>query len=297
MTVMLERPSLVRKAEEVEALAGLIDRYDVLVLASLYKVRSMQLQELSKKFRKDVQMKVVKNTILRRALEASKKKGVKTLAEAIAGSNVLLLTNMNPFRLSLQLDRSKTRMSAKVGDIAPEDIVIAAGNTGLPPGPAISELSEAGIRTRIESGSVYVLQDTVVAKKGDRLQAKVASVLSKLGVKPLEVGLGVIAAFEGGLLLKADDLHIDLDEIRKELGSAFGSALGLSVSAGFPTPENVRLILQRAQASAKGLAVTVGYASPETAGSLLLKGYLDMASLSRQVANVNKAAAPPEFQG
>ncbi len=296
MTVVLERPSLVRKAEEAEALARLIDGYDVLLLASLYKVRSMQLQELSRKFRKDVQMKVVKNTILHRALEMSKKKGVKALAKAIAGSNVLLLTNMNPFQLSLLLDKSKIRMSAKVGDIAPDDIVIAAGNTGLPPGPAISELSEAGIRTRIESGSVYVLQDTVVAKKGDRLQARVASVLSKLGVKPLEVGLSVVAACEGGLLFRADDLHIDLDEIRKEFVSAFGSAFGLSVNAGYPTPENVSLILQRTQAGAKSLAVTIGYASTETTVLLLSKGYSDMSHLSRLVARVNKAAAPVEFQ-
>ena len=295
MAAILKRPSLARKAEEVETLASFIDTYNVLVLASLYKVRSMQLQELSRKFRGDVQMKVVKNTILCRALEASKKKGVKALAEAITGSNVLLLTNMNPFRLSLLLDRNKIKMSAKVGDIAPDDIVIAAGNTGLPPGPAISELSEAGIRTRIESGSVYVLQDTVVAKKGDRLQAKVASVLSKLGVKPLEVGLSVVAAFDGSLVLKAYDLHIDLEEIRKKLKSAFDSALGFSMNVGFPTPENVKFILQRAQAGAQSLVILAGYASSETVGSLLSKGYSDMVSLSRMVAKVNKAAAPPEF--
>jgi large subunit ribosomal protein L10 len=297
MTAVLERPSMARKAEEVEALASFIDKYNVLVVASLYKVRSMQLQTLSKKFRGDVQMRVAKNTILRRALEASKKEGVAALSGAITGSNVLLLTNMNPFRLSLLLDRNKIKMSAKVGDIAPDDILIAAGNTGLAPGPAISELSEAGIRTRIESGSVYVLQDTVVAKKGDPIQSKVASVLSKLGIKPLEVGLSVIAAFDGGLVLKADDLHIDLDEIRKELETAFGSALGLSVNVGFPTPDNVRFILQRGQAGARSLAVAAGYASSETVGSLLSKAYSDMVSLSRMVAKVNKVAAPPEFQG
>ena len=297
MTAVLERPSLARKAEEVEALASFIDKYNVLVVASLYKVRSMQLQALSKKFRGDVQMRVAKNTILRRALEASKKEGVGALSDAITGSNVLLLTNMNPFRLSLLLDRNKIKMSAKVGDVAPDDILIAAGNTGLPPGPAISELSEAGIRTRIESGSVYVLQDTVVAKKGEPIQAKVASVLSKLGIKPLEVGLSVIAAFDGGLVFKADDLHIDLDEIRKELVTAFGSALGLSVNVGFPTPDNVRFILQRAQAGAQSLAVAAGYASSGTVGSLLSKAHSDMVSLSRMVAKVNKAAAPPEFQG
>ncbi len=296
MNTVLERPSLARKAEEVKTLASLIDKYEVLMLASLYKVRSTQLQELSKKFRGDVQMRVAKNTVLRRALEASKKQGLRALGDIVAGSNILLLTNMSPFRLLLLLNQSKIKMPAKAGDIAPDDILIAAGNTGLPPGPAISELSEAGIRTRIESGSVYVIQDTVVARRGEPIQPKVASVLSKLGIKPLEVGLSVVAAFEDGLVLKSDDLQIDLDKVRRELGSAYNSALALSVKSGYPTSDTVRLILQGAQMNAYGLAMAAVYVSVETVQLLLSRAHADMVGLSRMVAKIDKAAAPPEFR-
>ncbi|MEM2921213.1 MAG: 50S ribosomal protein L10 [Candidatus Bathyarchaeia archaeon] len=296
MSTMMERPSRIQKAEEVRKLTDLIERFNVLGIANLQKVRAMQLQELSKKFRGQVLMKVAKNTILRRALEASKKQDVRALGDLITGSNILLLTNINPFKLSLMLDRNKVRMSAKAGDIAPDDIVIPAGNTGLPPGPAISELSELGVRTRIESGSVYVIQDTVVAKKGEPIQPRVASILSKLGIKPIEVGLSVVAAYENGLILKSEDLHVDLQKIRKDFESAYTSAIALSVSTGFPTHDTMELILQHAKMSAYNLAITSGYPSTETMRPLLSKAYVDMVSLSKCVAKVNKEAAPLEFR-
>ncbi len=204
MTSNPERATIAKKAQEAKELAELIDQYSTVLIASLHKVRAIQLQELSKKFRGDVKMKVAKSSTLQRALEASSKPTIKELEGASTGSNVLLLTNLNPFKLSIQLDRSKSKMAAKAGDIAPSDITIPAGNTGLPPGPAISELNEAGIRTRIESGSVYVLRDTVVAKKGEPIQPRVASVLTKLGVKPLEVGLNIKAAYDSGVFIKDD---------------------------------------------------------------------------------------------
>ncbi|MEM2094156.1 MAG: 50S ribosomal protein L10 [Candidatus Bathyarchaeia archaeon] len=296
MSTMMERPSRIRKAEEVRKLTDLIERFNVLGIANLQKVRAMQLQELSKKFRGQVLMKVAKNTILRRALEASKKQDVRALGDLITGSNILLLTNINPFKLSLMLDRNKVRMSAKAGDIAPDDIVIPAGNTGLPPGPAISELSELGVRTRIESGSVYVIQDTVVAKKGEPIQPRVASILSKLGIKPIEVGLSVVAAYENGLIFKSEDLHVDLQKIRKDFESAYTSAIALSVSTGFPTHDTMELILQHAKMNAYNLAITSGYPSTETMRPLLSKAYVDMVSLSKCVAKVNKEAAPLEFR-
>ena len=233
MSATLERSSVRRKAKEVEELAEFIDKYDAVLLASLHKVRAMQLQEISKKFRDTVQMNVAKNNVLRRAFGASTKPRIASLEEAIAGSNILLLTNMNPFHLSILLDRTKVRMAAKAGDVAPDDIVIPAGNTGLPPGPAISELNEAGIRTRIESGSVYVLRDTVVVKRGDSISPRVASILSKLGIKPLEVGLSLKAAYHGGVLLKGEDLHIDLDAVRKQFEEAFGQGGHEGLHPGF----------------------------------------------------------------
>jgi len=295
LSATLERPSVRRKAQEVEELTELMEKYDAVLLASLHKVRAMQLQEISKKFRDTVTMKVVKNSILSRALQASPKPGIASFKEAIAGSNILLLTNMNPFQLSILLDRSKVKMAAKAGDIAPEDIVVPAGNTGLPPGPAISELSEAGIRTRIESGSVYVLRDTVVVKRGEGISPRVASILSKLGIKPLEVGLGLKAAHQGGVFLKGEDLRIDLDAVRKQFEEALGQALALAINAAFPTPETLPSMLNGAQRNALNLALNAGYPTSETVAPLLGRAYANMVNLSNMVAKVNPAAAPPEL--
>ncbi|MCJ7634325.1 50S ribosomal protein L10 [Candidatus Bathyarchaeota archaeon] len=297
MSTTLERPSVKRKAQEVEELIELIGKYDAVLIASLHKVRSIQLQELSKKFKDTVRMKVAKNSTLRRALETSPKPEIAALKDSSTGSNVLLLTNMNPFQLSILLDHSKVKMAAKAGDIAPDDIIVPAGNTGLPPGPAISELNEAGIRTRIESGSVYVLRDTVVAKKGEAIQPRVASVLSKLGVKPLEVGLSLKAAYEGGIFFKESDLHIDLEAVKRQLEEGFGQALALSINAAFLTSETATSILSNAHRNGLNLAFSSNYPTAETITPMLGKGYSSMVILSNMLAKVNPEDAPPDLGG
>jgi large subunit ribosomal protein L10 len=290
LSTALERSSIKRKALEVEQLTDLIGEYDAILIASLHKVRSIQLQELSRKFKGTVRMKVAKNSTLRRALDASPKPGITALRDSSMGSNVLLLTNMNPFQLSILLDHSKVKMAAKAGNIAPDDIMVPAGNTGLPPGPAISELNEAGIRTRIESGSVYVLRDTVVAKKGEAIQPRVASVLSKLGVKPLEVGLSLKAAYEGGIFLKESDLHIDLKAIETQFEEGFGQALALSINAAFLTSESAASILNNAHRNGLSLAFSINYPTAETIAPMLARGYSSMLIISNMISSVNPEA-------
>ena len=290
LTSNFERATIAKKAQEAKELAELIDKYSTVVIASLHKVRAIQIQELSKKFRSDVKMKVAKSSTLQRALEASSKPTIKELESASTGSNVLLLTNLNPFKLSIRLDRSKSKMGAKAGDIAPNDITVPAGNTGLPPGPAISELNEAGIRTRIESGSVYVLRDTVVAKKGEAIQPRVASVLTKLGIKPLEVGLNIKAAYDSGVLIKGDDIHLDLGQIKRDFEEGFSHAFALSVNASFLTPENAASILSNAQRNCLSLALNSNYPIAQTVSTLLGKAQSNATILSNIVANVSPAA-------
>ncbi len=297
MNATLERPSVKRKALEVEELTELIGKYNAVLIARLHKIRSIQLQELSKKFKGTVRMKVAKNNILRRAFETSPKTNISALKDSSTGSNILLLTNMNPFQISILLDHSKVKMAARAGDIAPDDIMVPAGNTGLPVGPAISELNEAGIRTRIEHGSIYVLRDTVVAKKGEAIQPRVASVLSKLGVKPLEVSLSLKAAYEGGILFQEKDLKIDLKAFKRQLEEGFGQALVLSINIEFLTSETVTSILSNAYRKCLSLAFSSNYPTAETITPMLVKGYSSMVIISNMLAKVNPEGAPPDLGG
>ena len=297
MAQALERRSIQRKARDVEQLADLIDAYNVIAFASLYKVRAIQLQELAKRFRSNLLMKVTKNILVKRALERSAKKNVGDLAKHLTGSNILLFTDMNPFHLSLLFDRNKIKTTAKAGDIAPDDIVIPEGNTGLPPGPAISELHDAGVRTRIEAGSVWVTRDTVVTQSGEAIPLKVASVLSKLGIKPLEVGLKVVAAYDDGEIFTTDQLTLDLNDVKRQFDAAHLQAINLSVNTSYPTTATIEAILQRAHSEAKWLAINAAYVTPEVAADVLARAYGHMASLASHLAKVNKDAAPKEFHG
>jgi len=255
LALALERESIKRKAQEVEELTKLINDYSMIGIADLYKVRAIQLQELARRFRSKVQMRVAKNILLERAIRNSKKAGIEKLLYHLKGSNIMLLTKMNPFKLILLLERSKIKMVAKAGDIAPDDIVVPAGNTGLPPGPAISELHDVGVRTRIEGGSVWVIRDTVIAEKGETITPKVASVLSKLRIKSLEVGLKMTAAYDDGLVLSLDQLALDLDEIRGQFKEGFNKAFNLSLNVAYPTNETLGIILWRAASNARNLQI------------------------------------------
>jgi len=297
MAQVLKQSTIKRKAQEVEELATLINDYGVVAIAGLYKVRASQIQELAKRFRSDILMKVAKKALTKRALEKSEKKNMKELAEHVVGSNILLFTKMNPFKLSLLLEKNKIRMTVKAGDIAPNDIIIPAGNTGLPPGPAISELQEVGVRTRIEAGSVWISRETVVAKKDEIIQPKVASVLSKLGIKPLEAGLKIVAAYDDGMILTAGRLTLDLDEVRRQLDEASNQAFNLSLTASYPTTETIAAILQRAHLGARSLAVNSAYLATEVVADVLARAHSHMASLAFQLGKINKDAVPKEFKG
>src|SRR3989304_5255044 len=174
---MLTRQVAVWKKEIFSDLHQLLKEHTVVAVADLQKVRSSQIQEIRKKLRGKAYLIVAKNTILRKAAEklGAEKPNIDKFAEGLTGSKVLIFTQMNPFELILFLNKSKVRVPAKGGDVASGDIVISAGNTGLQPGPVISEFNEAKVQTRIEGGSIFVARDTVVVEKGDIVSVKVAS--------------------------------------------------------------------------------------------------------------------------
>jgi large subunit ribosomal protein L10 len=270
-----------QKVKEVEDVKQIIQQYKVIAVASLLKVRGMQLQELKKKLRDVAHLRVVKNTIMQRAIvECKDKPSLEKLGSFLNGSNIFLFTNFNPFKLALLLEKSRVKTTAKAGDIASIDVIIPAGNTGLPPGPVISTLGSVGLPTRIEAGSVWVNKNTLVVKKGNVIEAKLASVLSKLNIKPSEAGLALKAAYEEGLVITEDQLHFDLGDFKKSIIQAQANALNLSLNSGYPTTENIQLLIQMAHRKAYNLALSATVPTKETIGALLRKANTEALNLS-----------------
>ena len=271
---MSARKAIQRKRAEVEEAKSLLKQYKALGIADLEKVRAAQLQEIRRKLKDIAYIRAFKNSVMKFAIsECEDRNNIKELINHLQGSNIFLFTNLNPFKLKIFLDKNKVRSTAKAGDIAPEDILVPAGNTGMPPGPIISQLNAVGLPTRIEAGSVWINKDTVVARKGDVIDLNLASVLSKLGIKAVELGLNLKAAYDDGLILSKEDLEIDLDEIKLNFEEAHRWAFALSVEAAFPTKENISTLIQTAHLNAYRLSVNAAIATPETITDIIQKAY------------------------
>jgi large subunit ribosomal protein L10 len=196
------------------------------------------------------------------------------------GSNVFLFTDLNPFKLALLLEHGKVKTTAKSGDLAAMDVVVPAGNTGQPPGPIISQLNGAGLPTRIESGSVWVSKDTLVVRKGEVINERLAAVLSKLGIKAVEAGLAMRAVYDEGLMITGEQLKIDVEGTRRSVEQSHGDAFALSLSIAYPTGDNIKALLQTAHQTAFALSVGAAVPTKETIGYLLRKAHIQMLSLN-----------------
>jgi len=286
---------LQEKLGEVEEIAQLLRQYKAVGIAGLQKVRAPQLQEFKKKLADKAYMRVVKNTLMKLAIESCKEKPeLEKLLEHLAGSNVYLFTNLSPFRLALILERGKVRTTAKAGDIAAFNVVVPAGNTGQPPGPIIGQLNAVGLPTRIETGSVWINRDTLVARKGEVISERLASVLSKLGIKPVEAGLAMKVVYDDGLVITQEQLRIDINETKRSVESAYTHAFALSLNIAYATPENIVILVQIAHREAHALSISAVIPTRETIADLIRKAHIEMLSLSSRLPTLKEKVAPAE---
>jgi large subunit ribosomal protein L10 len=266
-----------------DELQRLPSEYNVIALTKMTKVRATQLMMIRKKFRNDIKIRVIKDRVAIRAFEKVKGiVGIENLSKQLEGQCALIFTNINPFKLNLIFAQNKVFLPAKGGDIATKEIVVPAGNTSIAPGPVLSEFKAANVPTKIDQGTIWVSKDTLVAKPRDVISAQLASLLSKLNVKPIEAGISVNFALAEGLIFQDKDLLINLDEYKDELVRSFEQALVLATEAGYMTPETVKPLLVKAQQHAESLASEAGYLTSETAGFVLPRAYAQAQAVANE---------------
>jgi len=289
---MPSKQVLEQKTKEVEEITNLLKRYKIIGIASLQKVRAAQLQEFKKNLADKVFMRVLKNTLMKLAIENCRERAdLKKLEEHMKGPNVFMFTDLNPFKLAIILERGKVKTTAKSGDTAAFDVVVPAGNTGQPPGPIISQLNAVGLPTRIESGSVWINKDTLVVKKGEAINERLASMLSKLGIKPVETGLTLTVVFDEGLIVTQNQLKLDLEGTEHDVENAYAESFALSLSISYPTKENMVALLQIAHKEAYALSLGAAIPTKETIEDLIRKAHAEMLSLSSRVPTLEGKAA------
>ena len=260
-----------RKAQMYQQLQELPKKYSVIALIKMSKVRSTQILPLRKVLKDDVEFVSIKDKVAKLALEKTGLPGIKEMIGEFTGQCMLMFTNMSPFKLNVLLAKNKIMMIARGGDIASIDIVVPAKNTGIAPGPMLTEFKEAGIPTKIDQGTIWIAKDSTPVLKGEAINEKLASILGKLDIKPVEAGISLYAALENGLKYAEEEMIIDVEKIREEFTQAHQEAISLSVEAAYVTAENISQILSKASQSARSVSIESGYLTNETKEQILQK--------------------------
>lgn len=274
------------KLELYQQMLELPKSYNVIALSKVNKVRATQLMKIRKKFHNEIIIKVIKNRVTQRAFEKiSDVQGIDKLSSQLEGQCALMFTNISPFKLNLIFDQNKVFLLAKGGDITKTEIMIPSGDTGITPGPVLSEFKEANVPTKIDQGTIWVSRDTIVAKPTDVISTKLASLLSKLNIKPIEAGIVVNYAIADKLVFAEDDLRIDLNEIKNELGRSYNESISLAVESSYFTRESMGYLLSKASRQAQYLALESNYLSKDTAGQIISTEEMKAQNLVNKLKN------------
>ncbi|MBI2550423.1 50S ribosomal protein L10 [Candidatus Woesearchaeota archaeon] len=275
----------VQKRKAVDMLVKLFRSYSVVAIVNLESLPAAQLQRLRVTLGSDLQFIMCKKSVIKLAIAAVKDKlsGIDKLAASLVGMPALLFTNQNPFKLGSTLQKSKSKAPAKPGQTAPYDIVIPAGPTSFAPGPIISELASVGIKAGVEAGKIAVKVPCTIVREGEKIKPKVAEVLAKFNIQPMEIGLNLVAALENGIIYDRKVLSVDPAAYITELITAALESRSLAVEVGFPAAETIAQLITRSARQARHVAKGLGIVMPELAEETVGKAGLEAAAIEGMI--------------
>jgi large subunit ribosomal protein L10 len=259
------------KINEVNELADLIEKHKVVAVFKLTGLRANLIHEIRKKLRGTAIIRVTKKTLFIKAVEKTGKRELAKLIEDLRTPVGFIFSNISAFKLKILLDKNKILMHAKAGEKADVDVIIPEMNTGLPPGPILSDFGKLKIPTRIEGGQIWIAKDTLVARKGEEISPQLASLLARLDIKAVMKGITIDKAYEDGVLITGESLAIDLEKVKNEIIEAGSSAIRLAVEMGYVTRETIQFILVKAAREARILAVELALPSREVIRDIIMK--------------------------
>ncbi len=261
------RKTIRKKIEQVNEAISDMKKYKTVALLDLRKLPTALFQSLRKRIREDGgRVLVLKKPVITRVLAANPK--LKSHVADCDKPVALIYTNHSPYEINSFFKQNRKRRAAKVGDIAVADIIVPEGETDLPPGPALSELKAGGLNVQIKAGKIAVTKESVVAKAGEKLTTPKVKALQTLGVMPFEMMANMITASDGEYSYSKELLDMG-DTIVPDLSASLSQAVNFSINAGYPTSQNIGMLLGSAFKQSLSLALNANVYSSSSIEQLL----------------------------
>ncbi|XWS65869.1 hypothetical protein CRYUN_Cryun05aG0150800 [Craigia yunnanensis] len=264
---MVVKPSKADKKIAYDAkLCQLLDEYTQILIAAADNVGSNQLQNIRQGLRGDSVVLMGKNTMMKRSIRIhSEKTGNQAflnLIPLLQGNVGLIFTKGDLKEVSEEVAKFKVGAPARVGLVAPIDVIVPPGNTGLDPSQT-SFFQVLNIPTKINKGTVEIITPVELIKKGDKVGSSEAALLAKLGIRPFSYGLVVLSVYDNGSVFSPEVLDLTEDDLIEKFASGVSMVTALSLAISYPTLAAAPHMFINAYKNVLSVAVATEYSFPQ----------------------------------
>lgn len=225
-----------KKADCFDKLRNLLESFQSVFVINIDNVGSNQMHAVRKKLREEATILIGKNTIVRRTLRvlAPENPVYENLIPHVRGNVGFVFTNGDLKLVRDQLVEDRVTAPAKAGAVAPVDVTIPAGNTGMEPSKT-SFFQALGIPTKITKGSVEITADFPLIKSGTKVTASDAILLNMMNISPFTYGLTVSKVFSEGYAFDPTILDMDNSVLLDKFVLGIRRVAAVSMAIGLPT--------------------------------------------------------------
>jgi len=259
-------------------------KYNKALFVNTDNVTSKQISTMRKSFRAQKAVLICgKNTMMRKAITAlltPPEEGDEDYAEKKAnfvdrphlekvkgelrGNISIIFTNGELLDVADILDSQVREAPAKAGALAPKDVTIKAGPTGLDPRQT-GFFGQLGIGTKIVKAQIEILNDVKVINEGDKITPGQASLLDKLKIRPFEYKMNIKKLMMDGNIFDAAVLRITPSVVIEKFQKAAGNITALSLGSGYVTPAAAPHLIMHAFKNLAAISFATDFSFPEAA--------------------------------
>ncbi|KAF2161951.1 hypothetical protein M409DRAFT_27677 [Zasmidium cellare ATCC 36951] len=228
------------KAGYFDKLKGLLEEYKSIFIVTVDNVSSQQMHEIRSSMRGNSVVLMGKNTMVRRALKTfmADSPEYERLLPHVKGNVGFVFTNSDLKETREKILANRVAAPARAGAVAPADVYIPAGNTGMEPGKT-SFFQALGVPTKIARGTIEITTDLKLVEAGSKVGASEATLLNMLNISPFTYGMGISQIYDQGQTFDVSVLDIEESQLLKAFSSAITAITSISLALNYPTLPSV----------------------------------------------------------
>ena len=256
--------TLAKKKLYFDKLASLFDEYDKILIVGSLNVGSFHLQKIRGALRGKAVVLMGKNTMIRKCIagQIAKHPELESLVPFVKGNIGFVFTKSDLPQVRDKLLEYRVEAPAKAGIVAPNDVVVPAGPTGMEP-TQTSFLQALNIASKIVKGQVEIINDVHLIKKGEKVGSSQAALVNKLGLKPFSYGLTVQNVYDSGSVYSAEVLNLTDSDVTNAFLEGVRNVASISMEIGYPTIASLPHAIADAYKRVLAVALETEYSFPK----------------------------------